>query len=82
MTTKIQKWGNSQGVRIANQVLQKAHLKVGDEVDITVQDGVIVVEPRKKIRGKYCLEDLVAEIPDDYQGGEVEWGPPSGREIW
>ena len=82
MTTKIQKWGNSQGVRIANQVLQKAHLKVGDEVDITVQDGVIVVEQKKKIRGRYRLEDLVAQIPEDSQGGEVEWGSPSGREIW
>jgi len=82
MSTKIQKWGNSQGVRLTTQVLREAHLKPGDEVDITVQDGVIVVEPKKKIRGRYRLEDLVAQIPKDSQGGEVEWGPPSGREIW
>jgi antitoxin MazE len=82
MATKIQKWGNSHGVRLSSQVLQEAHLKHGDEVDISVRDGIIIVTPRNRIRGKYRLEDLVAQIPEDYQGGEVEWGPPSGREVW
>ncbi len=82
MPTKIQKWGNSQGVRLPARVLQEAHLKLGDEVDISVRDGSIVVAPRHRIRGKYRLEDLVAQIPEDFLGGEVEWGPPSGREIW
>ena len=82
MATKIQKWGNSQGVRLPAQVLEQAHLKLGDEVDISVRDGIIVVAPRKRIRGKYRIEDLVAQIPEDFQSGEVEWGPPSGREVW
>jgi len=82
MHTKIQKWGNSQGLRLAKNVLEDADLGVGDEVDVAVRDGIIVVSPAKKIRGRYRLEDLVARIPKDYHAGEVDWGEPVGKEKW
>jgi antitoxin MazE len=82
MHTKIQKWGNSQGLRLAKNVLEDACLGVGDEVDVVARDGIIVVAPIKKIRGRYRIEDLVAKIPKDYSTGEVDWGKPVGREAW
>ncbi len=39
MVTKIQKWGNSQGLRLARQVLEDAHIAVGDKVDVTRKWG-------------------------------------------
>jgi len=82
MHTKIQKWGNSQGLRLAKNVLEDARLGVGDEVDIAVRDGIIVVAPIRKMRGRYRLEDLVAQIPEDYHAGEVNWGGAVGKEAW
>lgn len=82
MHTKIQKWGNSQGLRLAKNVLEDVRLGVGDEVDVVVRDGIIVVAPIRKIRGRYRLEDLVAEIPEDYHASEVDWGKPVGKEAW
>jgi len=82
MHTRIQKWGNSQGLRLAKNVLEDAHLGVGDEVDVAVQDGIIVVAPTKRIRGRYHLEDLVSQIPIDYHASEVDWGKPVGKETW
>jgi len=82
MHTKIQKWGNSQGLRLAKNVLEDAHLEVGDEVNVAVQDGIIVVAPKKRIRGRYCIEDLVAQIPADYHASKVDWGKPVGKETW
>ncbi len=82
MLTKIQKWGNSQGLRISKNLLADAQLNIGDDVDIRVHDGVIVVAPAQKIRGRHNLEDLVARIPKNYQPGEIDWGEKSGREIW
>jgi len=82
MHTKIQKWGNSQGLRLAKTVLEDARLGVGDEVDVAVQDGIIVVAPTKRIRGRYRIEDLVAQIPADYHASEVDWGKPVGKETW
>jgi antitoxin MazE len=82
MLAKIQKWGNSQGLRLAKNLLADAHLGVGDEVDISVKNGIMVVTPAKRIRGQLSLEDIVARIPESYQTGEVDWGKPVGKETW
>jgi antitoxin MazE len=82
MHTKIQKWGNSQGLRLTRNVLEDANLVVGDEVDIKVQDNTIIITPSRRIRGKHHIEDLIAEIPADYRTEEVNWGKPDGREEW
>lgn len=80
MHTKIQKWGNSQGLRLAKNILEDASLNVGDEVDIKVKEGIIIIAPSKLIRGKHRIENLIAEIPADYGTEEVDWGKPVGRE--
>jgi antitoxin MazE len=82
MVTRVQKWGNSQGLRLAKQVLEDAHISVGDDVDITIRDGTIIIAPIKRVRGKRSLQELVARIPRDYEAGEVDWGNPIGREVW
>jgi len=82
MLAKIQKWGNSQGLRIAKKLLSDVHLDVGDEVDISVKEGIMIVVPAKKIRGRHNLEDLVTRIPKSYHPGEIEWGEPAGKEVW
>jgi antitoxin MazE len=82
MVTKVQKWGNSQGLRLAKQVLQDAHISVGDDVDVTARDGTIVIAPIKRIRGKRSLQELVSRIPKNYEIGEIDWGKPVGREVW
>jgi len=79
---KIQKWGNSQGLRLAKNLLADAQLDIGDEVDIIVKDGIMLVTPTKMIRGKHSLEELVARIPETYQTGELDWGKPVGKEVW
>ncbi|MBA3028866.1 MAG: AbrB/MazE/SpoVT family DNA-binding domain-containing protein [Desulfobacteraceae bacterium] len=82
MITKIQKWGNSQGLRLAKNLLEDANLCVGDDVDISVKGGIMIVKPAKRIRGRYALKDLVATIPEDYEISEIEWGDPVGKEEW
>jgi len=82
MLTKVQKWGNSQGVRVPLRLLEEAKLTLGDEVDVTVQEGRLIVSPSQRIRGKYRLADLVARMPEDYEPAEEDWGPPVGREAW
>jgi len=82
MVTKIQKWGNSQGLRLAKQLLEDAHLSLGDDVDVTVQNGLIVIAPARRVRGSQSLEELVSRIPKDYKIEEMDWGEPSGREVW
>lgn len=82
MLAKIQKWGNSQGLRLAKNLLADAQLNIGDEVDIKVKDGIMLVIPAKKIRGRHNLKDLVSRIPENFQAGEIDWGEPVGKEVW
>jgi len=82
MLTKIQKWGNSQGLRFPKTILEDAQIKVGDEVSVSVQDGKIIVETGNKVRGGYNLKELVSRIPKDYRAEEMDWGPPVGKEQW
>ena len=82
MLTKVQKWGNSQGLRFSKAILDEAAIRVGDEVRVTVADGRIIVEPAYQIRGRFDIVKLVAEMPADYQVEEVDWGDPSGEEVW
>jgi len=82
MLAKIQKWGNSQGLRISKNLLSDAQLDVGDEVEISVKDGIMIVAPAKRTRSRHSLKNLVARIPKSYQPGEVDWSEPVGKEIW
>jgi len=82
MITKVQKWGNSQGLRLSKELLSDVEIDVGDSVDVAVRDGVLVVTPARRVRGRLDLEQLVRRIPKGYKPKDLEWGPPVGREVW
>ena len=81
MITKVQKWGNSQGLRLSKELLADVHIGVGDPVYVSVQEGSLIVTPACRVRGGRSLEELVARVPKDCRPGELDWGPPAGREV-
>ena len=82
MLAKVQKWGNSQGLRFSKAILEEARVNVGDEVRVSVRGRKIIIEAVEKVRGKYNLKELVARMPKNYRAEEVEWGAPVGKEEW
>lgn len=82
MITKVQRWGNSQGVRIPKNILDNSHIKVGEEVELFFRDGKIIIEPTNKIHGKYSISELVTKIPHEYNPSEEDWGNAVGKEEW
>lgn len=44
MTVKVQKWGNSLGVRIPRKIANSLHLVSGTEVEVTVNENAIVIK--------------------------------------
>lgn len=81
MLVKVQKWGNSQGIRLSKEVLAEANILVGDELKIISTKDQLVIKPVRKVRGKYQLQDLVSQIPQDYKPQEEDWGSPVGLEV-
>lgn len=82
MFAKVQKWGNSQGIRFPKTLLDQLEIHVGDEVNILVEEGKIILEPATRKRGRVRIEKLVAEIPADYVVEELNWGETTGKEVW
>ena len=82
MITQIKKWGNSQGLRLSRELLAELHMTVGDDVDVAVRDGALVITPARRVRGGHDLRELVRRIPKDHTPVELDWGRPVGREEW
>jgi antitoxin MazE len=82
MITKVQKWGNSQGLRISRELLSGVEIGVGDAVEVAVREGVIVITPVHRVRGGQDLKQLVKRIPKGYKPEELDWGHPVGKEVW
>jgi antitoxin MazE len=78
-TTQIAKWGNSLGVRLPKSVALEADIDAGDAVDVSVENGAIVIRPS---RPTYSLEELVGSITSRNRHGESDWGEAVGHETW
>ena len=80
--TTIQKWGNSQGLRLNKDLLSAARLEIGDAVDVELREGAITITPARRTRGGHDLRSMVRRIPKGYKPAELDWGSPTGREVW
>jgi antitoxin MazE len=80
MIKKVQKWGNSLGVRLPRAVTKEARIEAGSEVDVQLVKGEIVLRPVR--RKKYNLADMLAQIDPDNLPEKIDWGPPVGKEVW
>src|SRR5660397_280275 len=82
MITIVQKWGNSQGLRLSKELLSGVDIQVGDAGEVMVHEDSIGISPVQRMRGRHNLIELVQDIPEDYEPRELEWGDPVGREVW
>ena len=80
MQTRIQKWGNSLGLRIPKSFAEQVGVEAGSEVDLSLEDGALIVRPTRE--PKYDLTTLLQGITDENLHAEVETGPAAGREVW
>ena len=79
MTTLLAKWGNSLALRIPKSVAAAVDVRDGDAVDVSVQDGAIVIRPAVR---RYSIEDLAEGITSKNRHEETDWGGPQGKESW
>jgi antitoxin MazE len=78
--TRIQRWGNSLGLRIPRSFAADAGVEAGSEVNLTVRDGDLIVTPAR--RRKLRLSELLRKVTSKNVHDEVDTGTPVGREIW
>jgi antitoxin MazE len=80
MSVTLHKWGNSVGLRLPKPLLEQLGLKEGAQVDVKVEGNRLVIEPARPRR--LTLQEVLKGFTPDDQPGEVDWGPPVGKEVW
>lgn len=80
MEAHLQKWGNSDGIRIPSTILKAIGLKTNDKVTIEQIDDKIVISKSKK--SKVSLKERFAKYNGRNLAKDFEWDEPTGREIW
>lgn len=78
MSGKIQKWGNSLGIRIPKTVIEKLNLTENSEVEVEHKDGAIIIFP---VKNRFSLESLVGQITKDncHREDDIKI---EGNEVW
>jgi antitoxin MazE len=77
---RIQKWGNSLGLRIPKAFAAEVGVGPGSSVDLRVHEGDLVVRPLRP--RSFRLADLLAGVTPDNLHAEIPTGPATGNEIW
>jgi antitoxin ChpS len=83
-TVALRALGGSVVMSLPKQILSMLHLGVGSQVEINVEAGRLIVEP--KIAPKYILSDLLAKCTEENMAlttDEQEWlnSKPVGKEV-
>ncbi|KGX91728.1 AbrB/MazE/SpoVT family DNA-binding domain-containing protein [Pontibacillus marinus] len=76
-STKVQKWGNSLGVRIPNVFAKSIEIGEGTEVEMYVSDQKLTIQPKNK---KPTLEELLAQCKPENRHEEIDSGN-KGKEL-
>jgi antitoxin MazE len=77
-TLTVQQWGNSLAVRIPAAVARSVRFKVGQPVEVSVQDSNVLVKPIGE--PKTSLAEKLAAFDPALHSGEAMVTGPAGNE--
>lgn len=80
MEARLQKWGNSDGIRIPSNILKSLNLKTNDMVELIQENDKIIISKVKK--EKISLEERFAKYNGEDLTKEFVWDEAKGKEIW
>ncbi len=81
MTTTIQKWGNSQGIRLPKFLLDSINWSENEKLEVKTENEKIIIEKMTNPSRKN-IKELFADFQDEYEPIDINWGSQVGKEIW
>lgn len=84
MEARLQKWGNSDGIRIPSSFLKSLNLKTNDVVEIMQEKDIIIIsKPKRKHLTLEERFEMFEKLPDNDKGivESYDWGNDLGKEI-
>jgi len=80
MEAKLQKWGNSDGIRIPSSFLKLLNLKTDDILNMTLENDKIIITKPKKTR--ISLKERFEKYNGENLAKDFSWDEDKGKEIW
>ena len=80
MEARLQRWGNSDGIRIPKSLLKALNLKTNDIVDLIQEDNKIIIS--KSSKKKVSLRTLIKNYDGPNLAKDYNWDDKVGNEIW
>jgi antitoxin MazE len=78
MVLRFSRWDSGVALCLPADVAQRAHVTEGVEVDLTIEDGKLVLTPKET--RTYTLDELLAGMTVEHVHGEIPTGRPVGNE--
>jgi antitoxin MazE len=66
-------------VRIPQEAVREMGLVEGSEVSVSVKGQSMTIRRARRV---VTLDDLLEGVTPENSGGEIDTGPPVGREVW
>lgn len=82
MYANIQRWGNSNALRLPKSILESAFLKENDKVEIIASENQIIIKKVENIHKHKTLAERLKSFEGEYEVKEWDTGEPVGKEIW
>lgn len=79
MNITLQRWGNSQGIRIPKVILDAVNWSENEPLVISAENDRLVIEKAQKHKN---IVELFAGYDGDYTPSEIDWGAQQGGEVW
>ena len=80
MEARLQKWGNSDGIRIPSNILKALNLKTNDKINLEqIEDKIIIT---KQVNSKISLAQKFKEYKGENLAKDFSWDQARGKEIW
>lgn len=83
MEARLQKWGNSDGIRIPSSFLKSLNLKTNDKVELVQEKDKIIISKQKKKHKTLEERFAMLEKLSNNEKGNIEtydWGEDLGKE--
>ena len=82
-TMRVNKWGNSLGIRFPNEFVSFMQLKEKSLVELNFDGDKIIITKLKEDAPAKTIQELFEMYPADYiEDEEIDWGSPVGGEVW
>ena len=82
MEVRIQKWGNSAGIRIPSVVLKTLDLEINDILGLNLDENEKSIIISRSNNGQISLKSRFEKYNGENLAKEFEWDDSIGDETW